>query len=58
MKSSSYIIYTSRSQAEADEFWWSEGLLTATKGGDAIIFGVVTFAIILLGAWMYGKVSK
>jgi hypothetical protein len=53
-----HIIYRSQSEAMVDDFWWSEGYFTATKGGDAILIGAAVVLVIFLGVFIYSKASK
>lgn len=49
------IVYRSRGEQAADEFWWSEGWITATKSGDAILVGVVLVFLVIAISIFQGK---
>lgn len=55
MNNDNVIVYRSRGEQAADDFWWSEGWITATKSGDAILVGVVLFFVILAISFLQGK---
>ena len=50
-----HIVYTSVGDARADEFWYSEGWLTATKAGDGILFAIIAFPTIIFFVWAWDK---
>lgn len=46
-----HIVYTSVEDARTDEFWYSEGWLTATKAGDGILFAIIATPLLV---WFLG----
>ena len=49
------IVYQSQASAVADEFWWSEGYLTPTMAGDAVLIGVIVLVCALVGSRVYER---
>lgn len=52
------IVYRSVAEQQQDEFWWSEGWVTATKSGDAILFGAAALVVIFVGLLIWKKISE
>lgn len=44
------IVYRSQAEQMRDEFWWSEGYVTPTMAGDAILLGLIILIIVILAA--------
>lgn len=55
MNNDNVIVYRSRGEQAADDFWWSEGWITATKSGDAILVGVVLIFLVIAISIFQGK---
>lgn len=55
MNNDNVIVYRSRGEQAADDFWWSEGWITATKSGDAILVGMVVFVVIIAISVIAGR---
>ena len=49
------IVYRSVAEQQQDEFWWSEGWITATKSGDFILFGTVAVLVLIIGLKIWAK---
>jgi hypothetical protein len=49
------IVYRSQAEQINDEFWWSEGYLTPTMAGDAVMIGVIVLVCALVGGKIYER---
>jgi hypothetical protein len=52
------VVYRSMIEQQADEFWSSEGYLTATKCGDAIIAGIMLCIALFIFAKGYEAYTR
>jgi hypothetical protein len=49
-----HIVYRSQAEQISDEFWWSEGYLTATMAGD----GILVAAVLVMGLLGYARLAE
>lgn len=49
------IVYRSVAEQQRDEFWWSEGYLTPTMTGDALLVMATLFLALYFGGTIYER---